>query len=253
MVSTPNTEMALAALRLHTSKRVVVRPVSEFHHPSFAGSYLGAVDESDEAINVYISELCPEQSLVHEVLHKVLDCEGFPNAWIDAGFAKGALPAGMLRALPALQAAFTSTVQHPEVFRRMEDDYDLDLDGYYALQAGQKLGRLERLSANENPVLYHFFRQEDILLCLDCLLWGGHGRKVLAYFRETFAEAHASCLELAEKVRARGFSTPGAALESALAIREHIMDYGERNLADRRLNDMWRALDVRLPEGPPCQ
>jgi hypothetical protein len=245
-LETRNTERALETLRAYTGKRILIRPLEEFSHPSFSpsASYLGIVDETQGEIIIYLSGQCPEQTLVHEVLHKVLDYEGFPNAWIEPGLA-GRLPAEMLRVLPNLQSTLTSTAQHPEVFRRMEEEYDLELDSYHGIQAGQKLRRLERLRDKQDPWLYHFMRQEDILMGLDYFLWGAHGERVLELFREAFPEACESCVRLHEKVVKTGFSTPGEALASALVIKDHLIGYGEAHGIEGVLNDMWRALDIR--------
>jgi hypothetical protein len=248
VIETPNTTKALLALREYTVKEVLTRPIEEFRHPSFSqtSSYLGLVCETAGSIDIYLSDRCPEETFVHEVLHKVLDYECFPNAYIDTEFAERALSPEMMRVLPNLQSSLTSTVHHPEIFARMEAEYDLDLERYYAIQVEQKMRRFERVLKIDNPALYHFFRQEDILVGLDYFLWGRHGEHLLAFFRGHFPEAFGSCLNLREKVLETGFSTPSSAFHSAGLIREHLIRYGQENSLPEKFNDMWRALEIRF-------
>lgn len=68
-------------------------------------------------------------SLVHELLHAILTEEGYCRVW-------GRFPASHDR----LDGMLSNEMQHPEIFRRMMEEYRLDMDDYWAYW-DQELGR----------------------------------------------------------------------------------------------------------------
>jgi len=154
----------------------------------------------------------------------------------------------MIRALPKLQGYFSSTIDHPEVFRRMETDYTLDLNKYYEIQVNQKLNRFKKILKNNNPedIGYFFYRQQDILIGLDYFLFGNCKEKIIEVFKQHFPDAYQSCMSLYKKTSKVGFSTPQSAYKSAQLIKKHIINYGERKSIYKEFNDIWKALEIRL-------
>jgi len=250
MIDTPNTRKVLEKLRKYTDKKILIKHMDEFHHPAFSGpvSYLGIVDDTPECIIIFLSERCPEETFIHEILHKILHYEGFPVVFINERFARSNLPQNMIRALPKLQGYFSSTIDHPEVFRRMETDYTLDLNKYYEIQVNQKLNRFKKILKNNNPedIGYFFYRQQDILIGLDYFLFGNCKEKIIEVFKQHFPDAYQSCMSLYKKTSKVGFSTPQSAYKSAQLIKKHIINYGERKSIYKEFNDIWKALEIRL-------
>ena len=199
MIETKNTLKVINMLRKYTDKKVFVKDIKELSNdPVFSGaaSYLGATYNGPDSIIVYLNlsyqHTC-EATFIHEILHIILDYEGFPNIIINEDVAK-ILPSQFARVLPKLQSFFSSTVDHPEIFKRMESDFDLDLSLYYEIQVQQKLNRFYKSLASDSKTneQYYFFRQQDILIGLEYFFYPqNHKEKILKVFRESYPDAYA--------------------------------------------------------------
>jgi hypothetical protein len=252
VTQTKNGLRVINILRKYTNKNILVKDIRELvAHPSFPGveSYLGASDNTPENIIIYLnfsySDTC-EATFVHEVLHIILRYEGFPEVIIDQEKAN-TLPNQFRQVLPKLQSFFSSTIDHPEIFRRMGSEFDLNLHSYYQIQVQQKINRFHKsLKEESKNDQYYFFRQQDILIGLEYFFYPpNYKERILQVFNELYPDAYASCSSLYEKVKKIGFHTPESAYQSGKMIKAHIIRYGERKGA-RIFNKMWEALEIKL-------
>lgn len=90
MFETENIRKVIRMLREHSDNReITVRDIKE---SPVATSYLGTVMQSPESITVYLNfsylEKVYEAVTVHELLHVVLDYEGFPDVVIGENVAR---------------------------------------------------------------------------------------------------------------------------------------------------------------------
>jgi hypothetical protein len=252
VTQTKNGLRAISMLRKYTDKNILVKDIRELAgRPSFPGveSYLGASENTSENIIIYLNFSYPntcEATFIHEMLHKILRYEGFPEVIIDQEKAN-TLHIQYKQFLPKLQSLFSSIIDHPEIFRRIESEFDLDLHSYYQIQVQQKINRFHK-SWKEEPKndQYYFFRQQDILIGLEYFFYPPiYKERILQVFNELSPDAYASCSSLYEKVKKIGFYTPESAHQSGKMIKAHIIRYGERKGA-RIFNKTWEALEIKL-------
>jgi len=253
MIETKNTLKVLDMLKRYTDKKVCIKDINELSEdPVFSNvtSYLGTTCEGPDSIIVYLNFSYPntcEATFVHEILHIILHYEGFPCIVVNEDIAN-ALPSKLSNLLPRLRNVFSSTIEHPEIFRRMNSDFDLNLASYYKTQVQQKLNRFRKsLNNNQDKTeQYYFFRQQDILVGLEYFFYPqDYKEQILSAFREFYPDAYMSCLALYNKVKRIGFNTPRSTYNSAKIIKEHIIKYGKKKSIGT-LNKVWEALEIKL-------
>jgi len=244
IIGTENTIKAVNMLNKYTDKAIQVRDIKEL--PDI-GSYLGAAYIDDEII-IHLNCSYPidiqEATFIHEVLHLVLRYEGFPKVEINETIAR-TLPSQFISVLPKLRSHFSSTIEHPQIFKRMESEFTLNLPRYYGVQVQQKLNRLNKgLNYPKGSKQYYFFRQQDILIGLEYFFYPQYYKnKILSVFKEAYPNAYTSCLSLYNKVKKIGFNSPKSAYESAKIIKAHVIRYGRRKSVGV-FNKMWKALEI---------
>jgi hypothetical protein len=252
IIQTENTLKVVGMLRKHTGKKVLIKDIKELSDdPVFSGAefYLGATYNGPESIIVYLNLYHPntcEATFVHEILHIILEYEGFPEIIINQAIAR-TLPPQFSRVLPKLQSFFSSTIDHPEIFKRMESEFELNLSPYYEIQVQQKLNRFQKglKTESEKNQQYYFFRQQDILIGLEYFFFPkNYKERVLQAFNRFYPDAYASCLSLYKRVRKVGFNSSKSSYQSAKMIKTHIIRYGERKKVGI-FNRMWEALEVK--------
>jgi hypothetical protein len=254
-IETENTIKVLDMLKKHTDKRIFVKDIRKFaNDPTYSGaeSYLGAVDGRSDSIIVYLNvsklHTC-EATFVHEILHQILKYEGFPDIVIYNDIALD-LPPQIQMVLPKLQSFFSSTIEHPEIFKRMASDFNLDLLPYYEVHLQQKIDRFKRRLDKDFKVRaeYYFYAQQDILDGLEYYSYPPKYREeILRIFKECSPDACVSCSFLYDaKIRKIGFNTPALSYESAKIIKDHIIKYGEKK-STGIFNKMWEALEIKKP------
>jgi hypothetical protein len=240
MIETENTIKVIKNLRIHTDKSINLKDIKEL-----GVTYLGGAEEDSESINVYLSDKCQEAVFVHEILHIIMDYEGFPNIFINEVFVERNLRDFPSNTFKKIQAYFSSIIDHPEVFRRMESEYNLNIEEYYKIQFEQKERRFKRDKVPPSNGQFYFLRQQDILIGLDYFLWRDYGERLLELFRKYHPDAYSSCLSLFKKVSKLGFRTPEQTYQSAKEIQRHVINYGERKSLKKRYNDVWKAFEIR--------
>lgn len=242
IINTKNTEKALSYLRKFTNKEVIIKPISDLKDPitNKPLTYLGATQEKENDIIIWLSENSPEESFVHEILHIILKYEGFPQVYVD----ERNLDNMSLK----LRNYFSSVLDHPQVFKRMENDFDLDINSYYQLQAKQKIERFKKHDILPNNPQYYFLRQQDILICLDCFLWYNFGLEVLEIFKRKYIDAYQSCIALNKKINKIGFSNPKNVLEIFNIIKKHIINFGRHKKVDRAYIKLWQVVLAKQPK-----
>lgn len=250
MTETENTISAREHLAKLTDKPIIMTTVQHLAQTEGIKSLennLGVCKETADSITIALHPDRPdthEATFVHEVVHRILNHEGFPGIWINDIYAKTNIPSNLWPHLRNLQSRLSSVLQHPEVYRKMRQDYDLDMEHYFESLLKQKVRRFSRKrGGNEQELI--FFNQQDILDGLEYFHYDPDQRKqVQSCFRDSSESAYNSCLQLHAKIEKTGTHTSHSCLKSGKAIKTHIVKYGEkRNL--HFLNNMWKALEVR--------
>jgi hypothetical protein len=236
--------------RLSDQRKIIVKNIREMPIP---GSYLGAVMQLEDRIDIYCDlsrpEIVRQAILVHEIVHIVLSREGFPEIVVKENVSSD-LPPQQQGLATRLRDRFKSAIDHPEVFRRMTSTFELNLDSYFDAQVDQKLRMFQSGSKGKSwrDQDYYFERQQDIMWGIEFFWYPSKQRdQILLAFQNTHPDSHQSCLSLYSKIKGIGFQTPTSCYESAQIMKSHIISYGE-NRKTGAFNRMWEALHVRRPD-----
>lgn len=248
---TENTKNAVDKLQKHTDKSIIIRDIKEFsNHPFLSGasSYLGVTREDENEIFVWLNFTYPDNIIeavfVHEILHIILDNEGFPKVMVDNNITRN-LPDNMKNGLQKLQSSFSSIITHPEIYHRMDNEFNLNLDPYFEIQVKQKISRFQKgkeLTIKNGE--YYFYRQQDILTGLDYFLYGkDYSNQILNLFKSYHLNAYDCCIYLNRRINHIGLNNPQAVYESAQFIKEYLIKYGNKRSVGI-YNELWKALDI---------
>jgi len=212
--------------------------------------YLGRVwpdllDEIALELNFSFAESVREAVYVHEMLHIVLRYDGFPKVVVNRNVAAKLNPR-YANKLEGLKQRFESVINHPEIFRRIIHDFNLDIDQYFDAEVSLKLPLFQQ-SAGNNVMKnedYFFRGQQSIMYGIELFSYPEKQKKqVLDRFMASYPEEFDICLALFNKVKGIGFDNPISCCNSALTIRSHIIEYGnDKSIGE--INKMWEALDI---------
>lgn len=242
MQETDNTTKIRELLSKYTDKEVVVGDIRQSGLTCLAGNY-----EADDHYGIGLNYSFPsnvlEAAFVHEVQEIILLREGFPLVSIDQ-MQMSLLSEEYKEPLPKLAAFFQSVILHPEVFRRMHSDYQLDMESYLDIEMQQKQARLDRYGKGPFDCTEDYFlsRQQDILWGLDYFNYGSQRAETLlkAFYNLFPFECHL-CERLYEDVVKGSLRTPPETRASAEMIHAAIKEYAEdKDCAT--INGMWSAL-----------
>lgn len=250
MKETNKTQSARKHIAKLTDKPIIITSLDELAVSSGLQGiegYLGAAKENDDNIIIAINSNKPEShesTFVHELLHIMINYEGFPKVFINEQFIKKNLPQKLWALLPKLQAYFSSVLHHPVIYKRMREIYNIDMGVYFNGLLVQKMNRFNS-KKNKNDQEVVFSNQQDILDGLEYCYYEAEQRtKILCQFRKKSNSAYNMCLDLQRAINKIGILNPQSCKISAEIIKSRIIKYGEkRNLGV--LNNMWEALDIK--------
>jgi len=246
---TDNTQLAREHLAKFTDKPIMlttVQKVAKVSGINGVEGYLGAAKENDDLILVALNPNKPESqesTFVHELSHIMLDYEGYPNVRINEQYAMTNLPQHLWTQLPKLQAYFSSVLDHPEIYRRMRESYNLNMEAYFDGLLKQKINRINKKKSSNDQELV-FSNQQDILDGLEYFYYDVKQRtEILAHFKKKSNSAYNSCLGLQRVIDKIGMHNPISCRKSAEIIQDRIVKYGEKR-SQKLLNNMWKALEI---------
>lgn len=175
----------------------------------------------------------------------MLRLEGLPPVEIDEDFARRTVPKVLFPAVGRLRNNLSSTLEHFELFPRLERDFALDLQTYYAHQVRQKLARFRKYSRSPGHLAFHFDRQEDILIGLDYFHWSSAAAPLLAHFQVRYAESARIATVLFEQISALRPLAASQVTSAANLIIEAAIEYGKKKDLSPEFLNVWRSVRVR--------
>jgi len=251
MEESSNTQLARELLAKLTDKPIIIKSLQEVANESRIQGiegYLGATIETPDHILIALNENKPEtheNSFVHEILHKMLDYEGFPKVSVNQDYAKKNLPPNLQVHLIKLLSFFHSVIQHPEIYKRMREDYKLDMDSYFCALLIQKRNRFDKKKSDDDQQRLIFSKQQDILDGLEYMYYNKNQKnEILRIFKDKSISAYNSCLGLHKAISKIGIHTPQSCLMVAGKIKAHIIKYGDKRGLGL-LNNMWKAIEIK--------
>jgi hypothetical protein len=236
---TPNVQKVLAAIKALNGKRVEVKPMADSSRQ--LGSLAQHYDHPDRH-EIYLGDDFQEQTLVHELLHALLREEKYPD--VDHA-DRSRIPKGFEGYADDVAEVFANTLDHQAVYRRMEPDFDLELEPYHRHHVE---GRLRVLLDDPGSFTDHNSILTEILMGLDYFLWGKDGPRVAARLTELNPDAGKCCQVIHEEVQKIGFSSAEQLRRVGEVIRQRIVEYARGHAVDARLISVWENLMIHVPE-----
>lgn len=238
-------------LRRHSDNREII--IDNIEKVPMYATYLGVVSLTPDKILIYVNHDFPENiresTVIHELLHVLLDHEGFPSIAVNEDKSRYASPDAD-RALSYIRDHFDSTIDHPQVFYREINEFDIDVDSYFDIQVKQKENRflkgVERArTRKKKDKSYYFIRQQDILTGIDYYSYPSRHRKTIQeMFRSLYPEVFEYCDTLYSKLK---FNNPKEVFYSAQQMKKDIIIFGEKNGLSE-YNKIWDAMDILWQE-----
>jgi hypothetical protein len=242
MIERKNIQKLIKMLREHSDTREII--IDDIKKIPRYSSYIGVCRQTSNEILIYSNYGFPENiqeaNIIHELLHVLLDHEGFPRVEINKNKFRNANPEAK-KVLSYLRDHFRSTIDHPQVFNREINEFDIDVCSYFDIQVEQKKHRFERRVEGKKDKNYYFLRQQDILIGLDYYSFPSkHRRMIQKIFRSLYPETYKYCNTLYKKLK---FNNPNEVYTSAQKIKKDIIRYG-RKKGLSKINKLWDAIDI---------
>ncbi|NDK56823.1 hypothetical protein [Pontibacter fetidus] len=208
-------------------------------------SYLGVHYFDGEQHIIGVNSEKPEtneSTFVHECIHAILDIEGFPKVKIDY---KGSEDITINKNCDLLAAFLSSAIQHPEVYRRMDKEFNIDMRNYFQGLLIQKKSRLTKKdSVSQGGLDAVLSNQQDIIDGFEYFFYSENEQKEIL---DLFKKVSPSAFDFLQGIRKKSkldFYSPSKARVSALDFFERIKKYGEKK-AGQSLNTMfWDKISI---------
>lgn len=249
---TKNTILARENLLKLTNKPVIITTLEEFSMRlgiNFIQGYLGANKEFNDYIVVALNEYKPEShesTFVHELIHSILRHEQFPRVMINEQFINNYIPKDLWSDLTKLVCFFQSSIEHPVIYERMRNNYQLDMEKYFNLLLVNKKNRLSKKNNFKTREERLFSDQQDILDGLEYHCYDEPQKtEILKILKVESRNAYDSCYSMNQAITNTRIHDPLSCHKSAEIIKAAIIKYGEKRHIGN-LNKMWKALDIVL-------
>lgn len=248
MIDTDNTKLATKNLSNYTDKPIIVKPLSKITHIKNIEGYLGIGQERDDSILIGLNSNKPktwENSFVHEALHIILRYENFPIVYIDKDFLHKNIPGPLHAIIGKIFSYYSSAIEHPEIYKRMKSEYDLEMDLYFKDLYEQKNKRFNiKLPDQKQDKI--FYIQQNILDGIEYFYYEEpYKHKIINKFKYVDYSGWKSCKRLHKKIKKTGIHSPENVLKSSKIIKKHIIKYGQEKGLNKLLLDVWRVIDFK--------
>jgi hypothetical protein len=246
MISTKNTEKALAELRSKTTNKVLTMSLAELHQ-----NFNCKVDGTgvhffhDKTHHIAVDAELPlhlaECTFVHECLHAILRVEGFPCAESDD---QDITSENHLRSLSNITGNVTNAMHHPEIYKRMAADFQLRMDDYFGNVVKAKKNRFRKLRSNcQGGIEEIYLSQQNFLDAVEYFFYPPLFRdEIFSEFNSLFPENCSFMKAIRDKdLRYGSFKEAKASMESML---DRIRRYASKRGAEALNDQVWDRIFV---------
>jgi len=246
-----NIQKVLEKLRKYDKREIQIKNIQNLPHNKTA---LGGVDDSGKDIIIYLNYDMPfeiqEETCVHEILHIILEHEGYPTISIKRKYYNN-LSENSKKLVRRAIGQFIDSIQHPIIFNREINDYHLDVDKCFSQQVIQKVNRFKKRKTNVKKQHFYFLNQQDILVSMEYFYYPKkYSDSVLEKYSVFSPDAYRSSKKLFKKIENVGFINPISCYRSASIIKKHIIKYGKRK-GLIKYNYIWENIEIQ--KGTPTQ
>lgn len=186
---------------------------------------------------IYVRRDCPQDTVVHELLHALVDELGYPVP--DVSIKASELTKRM--AVRLKQA-----IDHREIFRRMTEVYGIDLTEFFANRVRARMRYIQELrKARCHPDDPQ--RLDDMFFLLDAFCYGSGGQQLLTAYRGVCPKTAEAAITLLDQLQQIGSDTPQRALESGRAIVAAVNSYAAQQRIRAEEVEFWKNIQIILP------
>ena len=198
---------------------------------------------SGQRDEVYLSEMLPRHTAVHELLHIVLAEEGY----VDLRFSHDdGRPSQYEHEFRQGRDDLLNKVIHAEIYRRMDAEYGLDMDIYKTNVVDELLSDFDQ-QISRGELTFTLGRQIHFFNVLDLFHLRPQSSSFLARYEAEHPAVHSAAVAASIAATGIGFDTPQASLDAARLFTKHVIDFGNLHGNDAE-NDLWRSIEWFLPK-----
>lgn len=247
MIQTENTIKALKSLKQITTSEIIILSESKFEEKfqirlSGNGTHYFFNQKHYICINEKMPHFAQECSFVHECLHAILRIEKYPCCYLEG---RRDFRDEEKKSLLTIAGKLTDALHHPEIYKRMVKEYNLNIEKYFENLLKIKIERLEKIKTNssDNLSLVYISQQNFI----DAYEYFFYPEKIkLQLFdkmKEIFPDNYSFLIGIKEKKRK--FETPENAKLSIINLLKKIKKYGDKKNAGVLNNQVWDLMLVQ--------
>jgi len=249
MQETENTKKATQTLRALTDKPIILTTIEEearrTNTPYIIGWTGAATEEADRFI-IALNHDEPdthESTFVHEVIHFILWYSKYPKISIDETYARTYIPTNLRSILPGLVSTLTSSIEHPEVYRQMSDNYDLDMEAYFQNLLRQKVQKVNSFTYSSLKELL-FLNQQTIVECIEYHYYSPSVKdELLRLVERKSADGYQIAASVIDEIDDNWAQSPENFRNAARLVLNRVIQYGDNNGFGVGEN-IWKALRV---------
>jgi hypothetical protein len=248
MIHTDKTKKAQDKLINLTKKEISIISTQEFATrfnvplvKDFLGVYYYFDNKHIIAVNYNKPETI-ESSFVHECCHAIMKHEKY-SEFEYKYFETDTLE--FINTLKFITSILTSAIQHPKVYRMMEEDFNIDMNIYFEGIIFQKNERLEKQPTISNQNLDHkiFLIQQNIIDGLEYLYYPLKYKNDILKKLMTICPNSYDYLKGLEKAKL-DFMTLKSHKKSSQDFLDKIKKYGVKKTESQNLNVIWDRINL---------
>jgi hypothetical protein len=235
MQQTENTKKAIENLSELTDKPIILTTLEEEARATnlpYIVNFLGATREEEGGFIIALNDKEPdthESTFVHEVTHIIIRYLRYPEIMLDEAYVHKYIPSIHHPLISHVISSFTSCIEHPEVYRQMSINYDLDMEAYFQTLFKRKLQLLD--SFTYSSLLERVFLTQQTIL--DCIEYHYYSQTVkndiFRKVEEVSPDAYQIACQLIDGLADNWSHSPEAFTEAARFILNRVIQVGEEN------------------------
>jgi hypothetical protein len=204
-------------------------------HYYFEGKHYIAIDEK---LPIELGEC----TFVHECLHAILRTEGYPCAYV---IDKGDMNSNMRNSLANISGFVTDAIHHPEIYRRMSANYNLDIKNYFDKVVEAKVVRLKNMQKSiSNNIEYIYSSQQNFIDAVEYFFYPTIQKEtIFNELKNNFIDNYQSINNIKESKL--NFNTPKNAILSIDFILEKIKKYAVSRDAEILNKQVWNRIVIK--------
>jgi len=228
-LSSPKIQKIISMLREKGEKReIIINNISNLNIKN-TSALLGGIKYFENkkgsitvSLNTKFSENIQTAVFHHELLHLISAYEGWPMVRFHGN--KTVLTQNEREYLVTFQKELASIFQHPYVYSRMINDFELDYETYFDTQVQLKKNLLTKsIKKYANSVEK---TQEDIFKAIDYYHYPEKNKKeILDFYRQVNYPAYKINRSLSKKTK---FDTPMAVKKSFNLVKKEVIKLGRK-------------------------